>query len=88
MNKRNSEFFYNEIWVKEFIKAQTHEWITGFISGMVANHFFTLSQEYTCELIIVSRRDKRRQGSRWICRGVDLDGNAVNHVQTEQIFYT
>mgnify|MGYP002074198265 CR=1 FL=1 len=49
---------------------------------MVANHFFTLSQEYTCELIIVSRRDKRRQGSRWICRGVDLDGNAVNSVQT------
>jgi hypothetical protein len=48
MNKRNTEFFYNEVWVKEFIKAQTHEWITGFISGMVANYFFTLSQGYTC----------------------------------------
>lgn len=82
MNKRNIEFFYNEVWMKEFIKAQTHEWITGFISGMVANHFLTLSQGYTCELIIISRRDKRRQGSRWICRGADLEGNAVNSVQT------
>jgi hypothetical protein len=48
MNKRNSEFFYNETWVKEFIKAQTHEWITGFISGLVSNYFVTLSQGYTC----------------------------------------
>jgi hypothetical protein len=36
---------------------------------------------------MISRRDKRRQGARWICRGVDLEGNAVNAVQTEQIFH-
>jgi Phosphoinositide polyphosphatase (Sac family) len=38
------------------------------------------------DLIIISRRDKSRCGMRFISRGCDLDGNASNTAETEQIF--
>lgn len=38
------------------------------------------------EFIIISRRDKRRVGMRFMSRGVDSEGNASNFAQTEQIF--
>ena len=37
---------------------------------------------------MVTRRDARRQGLRWITRGADLDGNTVNTAETETIFLT
>lgn len=37
--------------------------------------------------MILSRRDKRRQGARWICRGSNLDGQTANTAETEQMFF-
>lgn len=37
--------------------------------------------------MILSRRDKRRQGARWICRGSNLDGHTANTAETEQMFF-
>jgi len=30
------------------------------------------------DFALITRRDKRRQGRRWITRGADLDGNTAN----------
>ena len=38
------------------------------------------------DFALVSRKDCRRPGRRFITRGLDRDGNAANYVQTEHIF--
>ena len=35
--------------------------------------------------ILISRRDKKRAGVRFISRGSDLEGNVSNFAETEQI---
>jgi hypothetical protein len=68
---------YNASWIEEFIKLKSYEWITGFVSGFI--HIgFTHVGASGCDIALVTRRDRRRQGKRWIVRGADLDGNTVN----------
>lgn len=40
------------------------------------------------DFAIISRRNKNRAGTRYIVRGVDVDGNVANNVETEQIIDT
>ena len=68
---------YNANWIDDFLKLKAYEWITGFISGFI-NIGFTPVGGSTYDIILVTRRDRRRQGKRWIVRGADLDGNTVN----------
>lgn len=45
------------------------------------------NEEYDKEFIfiLIARKDNRRTGMRFICRGIDEDGNCANFVETEQI---
>lgn len=38
------------------------------------------------DFILISRKDCRRPGRRFITRGLDREGNAANFVETEHIF--
>ena len=38
------------------------------------------------DFILVSRKDCRRPGRRFVTRGLDREGNAANFVETEHIF--
>jgi hypothetical protein len=58
---------YNADWIANFLKLKAYEWITGLISGLI-NIGFTS----TYDMILVTRRARRRQGKRWITRGADL----------------
>jgi hypothetical protein len=80
-NKRLS-YMYNSDWVDDFIKLKAYEWITGFISGFVVINFTHTGVNNSCEVALVSRRDKRRQGKRWITRGTDFDGYTANTAET------
>ena len=73
---------FNEVWVEDFVKIKAYEWITGFISGFISVSFTHTGTNFACELGIITRRDKRRQGMRWITRGTDLDGNTANTAET------
>ena len=44
-------------------------------------------EEYEKEFvfILLSRKDQRRTGMRFLCRGADKEGNCANFVETEQI---
>lgn len=44
-------------------------------------------EEYEKEFvfILVARKDQRRTGMRFLCRGADKEGNCANFVETEQI---
>lgn len=82
MRNKRLEYMYNGIWVEDFIKIKAYEWITGFISGFVSISFTHTGISHACELGIITRRDKRRQGLRWLTRGTDLDGNTANTAET------
>jgi hypothetical protein len=86
-NKRLS-YMYNSDWVDDFVKIKAYEWITGFISGFVVINFTHTGVNNSCEIALVSRRDKRRQGKRWITRGCDFDGYSANTAETELVFLT
>lgn len=73
---------YNHVWVEDFVKIKAYEWITNFICGYVEVNFTHAGTNFACELAIVSRRDTRRQGMRWLTRGADLDGHTANTVET------
>ena len=38
------------------------------------------------DFYLISRKDCRRPGRRFICRGLDQDGNAANFAETEHVF--
>ena len=76
-NKR-LEYMYNSDWIDDFLKLKAYEWITGFISGFIEIRFTHVGTSASCEVALITRRDKRRQGKRWIIRGCDLDGNSAN----------
>ena len=38
------------------------------------------------DFYLLSRKDCRRPGRRFICRGLDTDGNAANFAETEHVF--
>ena len=78
---------YNANWIDDFLKLKAYEWITGFISGFI-NIGFTPVGASTYDIVLVTRRDRRRQGKRWVVRGADLDGNTVNTAETETIIQT
>lgn len=75
-NKR-LEYMYNAEWIDDFLKLKAYEWITGFISGFIDISFIPIGAS-TYDVALVTRRDRRRQGKRWIVRGADLDGNTAN----------
>lgn len=80
----NPTFSYNECFIGEFKRLATKQFITPFISGYVAVDY-TKVQETQVQFIIVSRRDKRRAGMRFISRGTDSEGNPSNMAEQEQI---
>ncbi|KAL4498619.1 hypothetical protein ABPG72_019737 [Tetrahymena utriculariae] len=83
-NKYNPNFCYNECYLHDFIKNGCQEWISPFISGYVKIDYCQLD-DTVVNFILISRRDKRRAGMRFISRGTDLDGNPTNMAETEQI---
>lgn len=76
---------YNSDWIDDFLKLKAYQWITGFISGYIAIGFTHVGASNSCDIALITRRDKRRQGKRWIVRGADFDGNTANTAETQMI---
>ncbi|CAD8054141.1 unnamed protein product [Paramecium sonneborni] len=85
VRKPLSQFWVNSENSKPFRLCNPEQWIPIFISGLIAIKYFKLN-DIDCQLCLISRRDKRRMGRRFISRGADLDGNCSNCAETEQIF--
>ncbi|OII72372.1 uncharacterized protein cubi_01252 [Cryptosporidium ubiquitum] len=71
----------------------TSKWATPLLSGYIGFTRMHFQQAITKEkedstivdFLLISRRDCRRQGVRYLCRGANSDGNTSNSVETEQI---
>jgi hypothetical protein len=77
MQNKRLEYTYNSEWVDKFLKVKAYEWITGFISGFIQISFNHCGN-HSLEMALISRRNNKRQGMRWLTRGSDLDGNTAN----------
>ena len=60
-------------------------WILPIMQGFIDTKSVTLDGGTEIKLTLISRRSVYRAGVRYIKRGVNVDGNVANFVETEQI---
>ena len=80
----DEKFFWNLNVSMPFIERDLGTWTTPFANIWTETKTFTQNHR-KYNLTLVSRRGSRRQGPRYIKRGVDKNGDVANFVETEQI---
>lgn len=69
----------------------TSPWITKIIAGFAGmvdmNYKDPSVPNRTYQVVLISRINHRRLGTRYVRRGLDNDGNAANNVEMEQIVF-
>ncbi|KAJ2083692.1 Phosphoinositide phosphatase sac1 [Coemansia sp. RSA 988] len=81
----NDEFFFNKYLAEPFIAAEV---ASAFVLPMI-HGFFECRQVMirgaAFNYVLVTRRGRNRQGTRYFSRGADPEGNVSNFAETEQI---
>jgi len=67
--------------LSEFSQAQYKEFIVPCIYGYIGIQAISSTKKFA----LISRKDCRRPGRRFVVRGLDAEGNAANFVETEHI---
>ncbi|KAJ3443316.1 phosphatidylinositide phosphatase sac1 [Anaeramoeba flamelloides] len=78
-----TKYLYNHSIAKSFLNLQ-HCWVLIVIVGFFKSKVCELNSK-KFRFTLVSRRFNKRPGRRYIRRGIDVEGNCVNFVETEQI---
>ncbi|KAJ6247352.1 phosphatidylinositide phosphatase sac1 [Anaeramoeba flamelloides] len=78
-----TKYFYNHSIAESFLNLQ-HCWVLIVIVGFFKSKVCELNSK-KFRFTLVSRRFNKRPGRRYIRRGIDVEGNCVNFVETEQI---
>jgi hypothetical protein len=73
-------FFWNSFAAERFVSKGFSSFVL-----VVCDSFVGVVEDDVVQYVLISRRSKRRQGARFLVRGVDLLGNVANFVETEQI---
>jgi len=77
-------FFWNRRMMEEFRRNELRSWVTPLIRGYFETRTYTFNEKLF-SLTIISRLSIHRAGCRFTRRGCDMQGNAANSVETEQI---
>jgi hypothetical protein len=86
--RADPRFFWNKDVVQDLINCEAGDWIVPFMSAYVeVRSECSIQDNVTFNMLLISRRSRFRQGCRFTRRGLDLDGNAANFVETEQILF-
>jgi hypothetical protein len=92
----DDRYFFNEKLQSALLQAcqpenDTNPWISkviaGFASSIDMDSKNTNSQSRTFQVVLISRINHRRLGTRYIRRGLDDEGNVANNVEMEQIVF-
>jgi hypothetical protein len=81
-------FFWNMYLSKDFMEANASRWIIPVIRGFVEIQNCKLNSGKSIKFAMISRLGTRRVGTRYNIRGIDVQGNAANYAETEQIIET
>lgn len=65
--------------------AEASAWVTPMINGFVGYRPHISFGGSSADLLLISRRSRHRQGTRFNRRGIDTEGDVANFVETEQI---
>jgi hypothetical protein len=91
----DNRYFFNEYLQSALIQANqpgndTTPWITKIIFGFagIIEMDFKGPTEQTYHVVLIARTNHRRLGLRYLRRGLDLEGNAANNVEMEQIVFS
>ena len=79
------QFAINQPLLKEFGGLEYAAFRVPCIFGYVHISKPVIKHGTTTEFALISRKDYRRPGRRFIVRGLDQEGNAANFVETEHI---
>lgn len=82
--RSDEKYYWNKHLSEGFIKADASEFTLIVVNGFVKGESVEVKGK-RLDYVLISRRDKRRTGTRFNTRGLDDQGNAVNFVETEQI---
>lgn len=82
--KRDERFFWNMHMLSEIMKLDDESWVLPVIQGFVQVEQCVIDNE-CFRLALVSRRSRKRAGTRYKRRGIDDEGYVANYVETEQI---
>jgi len=80
------KFAFNHNLLTEFKDIQYAPFRVPVIYGFCSITTQTVSQGAHLSFVLISRKDSRRMGRRFITRGLDRDGNAANFVETEHMY--
>jgi phosphatidylinositol 4-phosphatase len=84
-SRADERFFWNRNLVTDLISNHADGWIVPFVSAYIEFKYECVVESEKFSMLFISRRSKFRQGCRFTKRGIDLDGNVANFVETEQI---
>lgn len=89
--RADDRFLWNAQFLTEFAKARDElhgvdEWITPVICGFIDCKPVSFGSDVPrVSLVIISRRSRHRQGTRFYRRGIDAENNVANFVETEEL---
>jgi len=81
-----SQYVFNDSLLSEFSGIEYSPFKVPCIFGYVFCSNFSFKIGAKTDFYLVSRKDCRRPGRRFITRGLDMEGNAANYVETEHVF--
>ena len=81
-----SRFAFNEKLLQEFQGIEYSPFRIPCIFGYIYIAEPTIKVGQKTHFYLISRKDYRRPGRRFIVRGLDQEGNAANCVETEHVF--
>ncbi|KAJ1903035.1 Phosphoinositide phosphatase sac1 [Coemansia sp. IMI 209127] len=85
----NDEFFFNKYLAEPLIAAASSSQKAGVFVLPMIHGFFVCKQVMirgtAFNYVLITRRGRKRQGTRYFSRGADEDGNVSNFAETEQI---
>lgn len=82
--RADERFFWNRYLSSDLIEGGFDEFVLPVITGFVGAHQTSLNNR-NFTFVIFTRRGCKRAGRRFTSRGVDLQGNASNYAETEQL---
>ena len=81
----DNRFFFNKKLIIPFEKSNFKDLINPVICGSISVRTMFISSKQSFQYLLISRKDVRRLGRRFLSRGIDLEGNVANFTETEQI---
>ena len=83
---KNFKFCWNAYLARGLYDLEEKGWMVSLIQGFIGK-FSQELQEKTLDYLLISRRSWKKGGTRYHSRGIGIQGNVANYVETEQLVY-